>query len=91
MREALRRHIQRLPERFAPLAYGIIQAAITTGVATAIATHQLAGFGKGFFARWILSWLAAWLAMLPVVVLIAPFVQRAVTAMTAHDRSSTAP
>lgn len=81
----------RLPQRYSPLAYGIIQAAITTGVATAIATYQLRGIGADFLSRWCVSWLVAWLTMLPVVVLIAPFVQRAVAAMTAPDRTSTAP
>jgi hypothetical protein len=31
----------RLPQQYAPLVYGIVQAAITTAVATAIATLQL--------------------------------------------------
>jgi hypothetical protein len=31
----------RLPQRYAPFIYGIVQAGITTAVASAIATHQL--------------------------------------------------
>jgi hypothetical protein len=31
----------RLPQQYAPLVYGIVQAAITTAVATVIATLQL--------------------------------------------------
>ena len=38
----------RLPNRFAPFVYGVIQAAVTTAVATAIATHQWMGFGLQF-------------------------------------------
>jgi hypothetical protein len=75
----------RLPPRYAPLVYGIIQAAITTAVATAIATHQLTDFGVRFLAQWASAWLLAWLTMLPVVVLIAPWVQRAVAIMTTPD------
>lgn len=72
----------KFPARFAPLAYGVIQAAITTAVATGIATHQLTDFGILFLQRWALSWLLAWLTMLPLVILISPLVQRAVVAMT---------
>jgi hypothetical protein len=73
----------RLPERHAPLVYGVIQAAITTGLATAIATHQLTDFGMLFLARWVFAWLLAWLTTLPVVIVIAPLIQRAVAALTA--------
>jgi len=38
----------RLPQQHAPLVYGIIQAAITTAVATAIATHQMTDFRMWF-------------------------------------------
>jgi hypothetical protein len=73
----------RLPRRYAPLVFGIIQAAITTAVATAIATLPLTGFGILFFERWALAWCLAWLTMLPVVTLFAPLIQRAVAAVTA--------
>ena len=75
----------RLPQRYAPFIYGIVQAGITTAVATAIATHQLTGFGAQFLARWAYSWSLAWLTMLPVVVGLAPVIQRAVAALTAPD------
>jgi hypothetical protein len=77
----------RLPRRYGPLAYGVIQAAVTTAVATAIATHQLTGFGAQFLARWGVAWLMAWLTILPVVVLIAPVLQRAIGGMTDQDGS----
>jgi Protein of unknown function (DUF2798) len=79
----------RLPQRYAPFVFGITQAAITTAVATAIATHQLTGFGLLFLERWAIAWLIAWLTMLPVVILLAPLLQRAVIALTV-PRSSEA-
>ena len=45
----------RLPQQWAPLIYGIIQAAITTGVATAIATMQLADFKLRFAEEWLFA------------------------------------
>ena len=73
----------RLPRRYAPLVYGIIQAAITTAVATAIATHHLTDLGMRFFEEWSFAWALAFLTMLPVVVFISPLIQRCVLAMTA--------
>jgi hypothetical protein len=72
----------RLPQRYAPLVFGIVQAAITTAVATAIATLQLTGFGILFFERWALAWCLAWITMLPIVILFAPLIQRAVATVT---------
>jgi Protein of unknown function (DUF2798) len=72
----------RLPQRYAPLVFGIIQAAITTAVATAIATHQLTDFGILFLERWAFAWWLAWLTMLPIVIVFAPLIPRAVAAFT---------
>jgi hypothetical protein len=77
----------RLPQRFAPWAYGIIQVTITTAVATAIATHQMVGFGTRFLGQWGIAWLVSWLTMLPVVIVVAPFVQSVVAAITAEGRT----
>jgi hypothetical protein len=72
----------RLPQQFAPLVYGIVQAAITTAVATAIATHQLTDFHLRFVQEWLMAWGLAFLTMLPVVVFVSPFIQRGVLALT---------
>jgi uncharacterized protein DUF2798 len=77
----------RLPHKYAPFVFGVIQAAITTAVATAIATHQLTEFGLLFLRQWILAWLLAWITMLPVVILFAPLLQRAVVALTVAPSS----
>jgi hypothetical protein len=72
----------RLPRRYAPFVYGLIQAAITTAIATAIATFQMMDFGLQFLARWAFAWWLAWLTMLPFVIVLAPLLQRAVDALT---------
>ena len=66
--------MKRLPPRFAPFVYGIIQAAITTAVATAIATHQLASQGMAFLWHWLGCWALSWVSMLPIVILVAPLI-----------------
>jgi len=72
----------RLPQRWAPLIYGVIQAAITTGVATAIATLQLTDFKLRFVEEWLFAWGLAFLTMLPVVIFVSPLIQRRVLALT---------
>jgi hypothetical protein len=81
----------RLPQKYAPYVFGVIQAAITTAIATGIATHQLTEFGLLFLQRWAFAWLVAWLTMLPVVILFAPLLQRAVTALTVPEFDQSRP
>jgi Protein of unknown function (DUF2798) len=78
----------KLPKRYAPFVYGIIQAAITTAIATAVATRQLLGGGMEFFWYWLGCWALSWITMLPVVILVAPLIQRAVLSLTAYDDPS---
>lgn len=72
----------RLPKRFAPVLYGLIQAAITTGLATFIATYRAGPAGLQFLPVWGSAWGLAWLMMLPVVIFISPVIQSLVAAMT---------
>ena len=81
----------RIPQKYAPFVFGVIQAAITTAVATAIATHQLTEFGLLFLEQWAIAWLVAWLTMLPVVILLAPLLQRAVIALTVSRDTESSP
>jgi hypothetical protein len=39
-----------------------------------------------FIERWMLAWVIAWLAMVPVVLLAAPIIQRAVIRLFEPDR-----
>jgi hypothetical protein len=69
-------------QQLAPYIYGVIQAAITTAVATAIAIHQLTDLGFLFLRQWLWAWSVGWLTMLPIVIFVAPFIQRFVIALT---------
>ncbi len=75
-----------LPYRYAPYAYGVLQAAITSAVATAIAIVPIAHSLLEFVERWMVAWAIAWVTMLPVVLLAAPFIQRAVMRLFEEDR-----
>lgn len=72
----------RVDPKFAPFVYGAIQAAITSAIATGIANYQLVGMDMEFFRIWARSWSLSWLTMLPIVLLVAPAIQRVVIAIT---------
>jgi Protein of unknown function (DUF2798) len=72
----------RLPHRYAPFLYRVIQVAITTAVASAVGVYQSGPFGAEVLARWAALWLAAWLLLLPIVIAISPLVQRLVAAVS---------
>lgn len=77
-----RHAVVRLPRRYAPFVYGSIQAALTTALATAVAIAQTTGGGVSFLHAWLSAWVLAFLSILPVVILVAPLIQRAVLALT---------
>lgn len=71
-----------IPKRFAPLMYGVLQAAITSAVATTVAVLQVPERGLDAVLYWLACWSLSWLAMLPVVILVSPLLQRAVRSLT---------
>jgi peptidoglycan/LPS O-acetylase OafA/YrhL len=77
-RYVIERMAPHFPQRYAHFAYGVLQAALTTAVATAIAIFPLAHSSMEFVERWMLAWAIAWVTMLPVVLLASPLIQRAV-------------
>ena len=76
-----------LPQCAAPYVFAAIQAAVTTAVATGIATGRLTGVGPAFFVKWGWSWLIAWGTVLPIVLGIAPTLQRIVLLLTSRNLS----
>ncbi len=72
----------RIPYAYAAHVYGILQSAITTGVATAVATFSMTDGLSEFVMAWSRNWILAWLAMLPIVITIAPVLRRAVARLT---------
>ena len=67
------------PREYAPFIYGVIQSGLTTAVATGIATFGALGVNRLALGAWIVTWLLAWVTMLPIVIVAAPFIQRAVS------------
>jgi len=74
-----------IPHRYSHFVYGTIQSGVTTGIATAVATS---GYEDGaiFLQRWTTTWGTSWLLMMPVVLFVAPAIQR-LTALLTRDRA----
>jgi hypothetical protein len=70
-----------IPQRYGHFAFGIIQSGLTSGIAAGIASASFWGEGT-FWAHWLSSWLVSWAVMLPIVVLAAPAIRRAVAALS---------
>jgi hypothetical protein len=64
----------KIPKKYSHFAFGMIQAGLTSAVASAIASMQFVAEGT-FVSHWVRSSLFSWVAMLPVVVLAAPLIR----------------
>jgi hypothetical protein len=71
----------RVPARYSPYLFAIMQAGLTTGLATAIATYHAVLVERTFLAHWLISWGLAWAMIAPIVIAAAPFIQRIVRRM----------
>jgi hypothetical protein len=71
----------RIPENRAPMVFGIIQAGLTSLIASGLGVLNAIGLSPALVPAWVVAWLAAWATMLPVVVFAAPHIQRAALAV----------
>lgn len=74
----------RLPRQLGPFIYGMVQAAMTTAVATAVTIHPL---GVPIFRQWFSAWCIASFTMLSIVIFAGPVIQRFVWALTGASGS----
>lgn len=74
----------RIPRRYGHFVFGVLQAGMTSAVASAIASLPLLG-SWAFVQNWVSSWLVAWAAIVPLVILVAPAIRRLVLALTVED------
>jgi hypothetical protein len=72
-----------LPQRFAPLLFGLILSGLMSWLVSGISTVRATGLNHGFVGAWTSAWLTAWLFAFPVVLLIAPIARAAVARLTA--------
>jgi hypothetical protein len=67
-----------LPARAKPYAFAATQAFVTTGVSTFIASGAA-------LPRWLVAWALAWILLVPLVLLMAPFLWRLLSRLCDQD------
>ncbi|WP_454720102.1 MULTISPECIES: DUF2798 domain-containing protein [Cupriavidus] len=73
-----------IPRRYGHFVFGILQSGLTCAIAAAIADLPFVAEGS-FAGHWLRSWAMSWLIMLPVVVVAAPVIRRAVERVTGQE------
>lgn len=73
----------RLPQRFAPVLFGLLLSGLMSFIVSGIATLKALGPVPGMPGAWMSAWVAAWLVAFPTVLVVAPLVRRIVAALTA--------
>lgn len=71
---------RKLPKRFSPLVFGIIQSCITSAVAAGVS--HAADPAALFLGHWARTWLVSWAMIVPIVALAAPGIRRIVDRLT---------
>ncbi|WP_342360713.1 DUF2798 domain-containing protein [Terrarubrum flagellatum] len=69
-----------IPKRLAHYAFGVIQSGLTSAIASGFGV--VSAGGERLATKWLVAWAASWALMLPIVILAAPVIRRAVMAMT---------
>jgi hypothetical protein len=72
-----------LPQRIAPLLFGLILSGLMSLLVSGISMIRATGLIHGFVGAWTSAWLTAWLFAFPVVQLIASIARAAVARLTA--------
>lgn len=73
-----------IPRRYGHFVFGVLQAGLTTAIATAIAGLPFLAEST-FLLHWLGAWAVAWAAMTPVVLLASPVIRRLVEVLTVAD------
>ena len=60
------------------IAFSLIMGVITTGVITFTLIAVNFGFNSQFLYVWIKSWLIAYIVVIPIILIVSPFLQAAV-------------
>lgn len=74
-----------IPQRLAPLLFGLILSGFMSLLVSGISMFRATGLVDGFLSVWTSAWLTAWLFAFPVVLLAAPLARAAVARVTAKS------
>ena len=72
-----------IPSRFAPIVFGALLSAIMVALVSGFVIAITQGIQQGFVAQWLRSCATTWPVAFPTVTLVAPWVRRVVSSLTA--------
>lgn len=70
-----------IPRRYGHFVFGAIQSGISCAITAAIANAPFLVNGT-FISHWLQTYVVSWAAILPIVLLAAPVIRRAVNVLT---------
>lgn len=73
----------RIPARFSPILFSALLSAIMVCIVSAFVLITSQGFHAGIVSQWIKSCLTTWPIAFPTVAIVAPWVRRMVSRVTA--------
>jgi hypothetical protein len=73
----------RIPARFAPILFSALLSVIMVGIVSAFVLTISQGVHPGFAAQWLKSCVTTWPVAFPTVAVVAPWVRRIVSRVTA--------
>lgn len=71
-----------LPARYAPILFGALLSGIMVAVVSAVVLLVNQGLDATFAVRWLKSFATTWPIAFPTVLVVAPFVRKAVARLT---------
>jgi hypothetical protein len=74
--------VTRLPQRYAPVLFGLFLSGFMSLIVSCIATLRAIGVSDLFLFKWLTAWVGAWAVAFPAVLVVAPLVRRLVAWMT---------
>jgi hypothetical protein len=73
----------RIPARFAPVLFSALLSVIMVGIVSAFVLTISQGIHPGFAGQWLKSCVTTWPVAFPTVAVVAPWVRRIVSRVTA--------
>lgn len=67
-----------IPQRFAPVVFGLILSGMMSFIVSGIATIRATGLIDGLPALWAGAWIVSWAVAFPTVLVVAPVTRRLV-------------
>lgn len=79
--------MQRLPQNYSPILFGLILSEIITLVVSGVSSYLALGLSPPFLFKWGAAWLLSWLVAFPVILFIAPLVRKLVAGLVKPSKS----